>query len=158
MKHERSGFLLAGLAGKGRPGYLFVPFTAVETLDPYAFGHAYGTRALFLDRPGLEFLDQPLRFVHRIPEEVLAEGIEGSIFGIAFQTPEELGLFIGYHLRVDMRPDDINLPKVIAGASAAPEGLPGVKKDTLLEIYRDFAEIDHRPWSLRAKPGDATNP
>ena len=81
----------------------------------------------------------------------LASGIDATITNVCFSRPR----FLTPDLRLTALLES-NSKDVSAGAYASPSGIIGVKKDILLEVYRSFDAIDHRPWSLRTSIPETT--
>ena len=146
MAHH-SGFLLAGLNGLGRPGYLLIPYHIVGSVDVYDLPKALDGDAVFFPKDDLEFIDQPVRFVMRIPDHLLESGVSGVIDEVSFKRPR----FITYDIRVVAIMDDGS--QVVAGGTTAPSEMPGVQEGTILEVYASYHDVDHRPWSLRVARG-----
>ncbi len=144
------GFLIAGFARKGKSGYLFVPLALLgpvlrEQPNVFALGAAAGQEALWIPFPDLEFLDQPVRFVGDLPEEARQEGELATITKVHYNAPQH-PFHPDLHVSAML---GANTTRISANAYAAPAGLRGRPEGTLLEFYRRFEDVDHRPWSRR---------
>ena len=146
---EQAGYLIAGLAGRGAPGFLFIPWKEMgiqEPISPYALGSAYGVRGYWIARSGAEFFDQPVRFVRHMEPEVLEGAEEVTISEVTFRDPG----FFKPHVRILAQFDELERSAVVVTAQEAPDDLPGVEPGTILEVCDDFGTADLRPWAMRA--------
>lgn len=152
-----AGYLIAGLAGAGNMGYLFVPYEAVgpgplHAIDPYELGRAIGNKAYWLPMPEEHhFLDQPLRYVQSMDESLLTGDQRAMVKDVRFSHG---GGFMSPFIHVSaLRCSDDQ--KIAANVYEAPRGMASVEEGTFLEIYMDYVDIEHLPWSLREAPSPA---